>query len=265
MDLPRNCRIVRHIASLTLILVGAGCREAALAPDRGPHARTDRGSVAATLGEASQPRNDTDFRPDRYEASLGIADGDPVIDPLPIEEPTTIESQRLQAPVMRDLHSQIQGNDLVFTATFTPRIGGGRFFYDPERVGGWMLQMFLNTDQDPSGYWRGYDYIVRGGEKNPDGTYVIRQTMGGGGDGGWGAVSGAATLVAASSLELHVPLAALGGDDGYMDYALELYATVACPECPGGYTQVAVKDLFGTTGTPALAADMEPEVILARH
>jgi len=214
--------------------------------------------------DGAAPRNATDFQPDRVEAAIGTDDGEPIfIDPLPIEAPSPIGAQPLQAPVMTGLHSVIQGGDLVFTAHFTP--ASLRFTYDPVNPGGWMLQLFVNTDQDPSGYWKGYDYVVRGGEKNPDGTYVVRQTMGGGGEGGWGAISGAATLLANDALELHVPLAALGNDDGYVDYALELYATVSCPDCPGGYTQVVVKDLFGTTGSPALAVDADPDNTVRRR
>src|SRR5262249_35915267 len=191
---PRNCPLFRHIASLTLILAGAGCREAAFSPDREVRTRTHgSASVAAVRPDGAAPRNATDFQPDRVEAAIGTDDGEPIfIDPLPIEAPSPIGAQPLQAPVMTGLHSVIQGGDLVFTAHFTPaRL---HFPYDPVNPGGWMLQLFVNTDQDPSGYWKGYDYVIRGGEKNPDGTYVVRQTMGGGGEGGWGAISGAATL-----------------------------------------------------------------------
>ena len=264
MVLPRNCPLFRHIASLTLILAGAGCRDA-FAPDHEVRASAHgSASVAAARPDGATPRSATDFQPNRVEAALGINDGDPIfIDPLPIGEPNPITAQPLQAPVMAGLHSEIQGADLVFTARFNP--ASRHFIYDPVHPGGWMLQLFLNTDQDPSGYWKGYDYVVRGGEKNPDGTYVVRQTMGGGGEGGWGAVSGAATLLADDALELRVPLAALGNDDGYVDFALELYATVSCPECPDGYTQVVVKDLFGTTGSPALAATTDPERSVRRR
>src|SRR5262249_38187255 len=170
--------------------------------------------------------------------------------------------ESLQARIMVGLRSVVGSSDVVFTARFNP--ASRHFVYDPALPGGWMLQLFLDTDQAPSGYWKGYDYVVRGGETNPDGSYVVRETMGGGGDGGWGAVSGAATLVANDALELHVPLAALGNDDGYLNCALELYATVPCAECPGGYTQVVVKDMFGTTGAPALAAETDGATTL-RH
>src|SRR5262249_29637678 len=196
---PRSCPLFRHIAALTLLLAGAGCREAALAPDRDARGSGGAAAVSVELGNGSTPRNATDFQPDRAEAALiGVADGDPVIDPPPIG-PSPVDGQSLQAPIMVGLRSVVGSSDVVFTARFNP--ASRHFVYDPALPGGWMLQLFLDTDQAPSGYWKGYDYVVRGGETNPDGSYVVRETMGGGGDGGWGAVSGAATLVATDALQ----------------------------------------------------------------
>ena len=50
------------------------------------------------------------------------------------------------------------------------------------------------------------------------------------------------------TFELAVPLSAIGADDGMLDYALEQYATVDCPECGSGVSAEYVSDRFGSTG-----------------
>lgn len=67
-------------------------------------------------------------------------------------------------------------------------------------------------------------------------------------DDGWGpAVGESRFTLHPHDLELAVPLSAIGADDGRLDYALELYATVPCSACAGGGSQVFVSDSFGST------------------
>lgn len=162
--------------------------------------------------------------------------------------------QDLRAPVITQLHGEVRNGTLYLTGQLVmpgPRVN---IPYSPSQPGDWCLQVFLNTDQAGTGYWRGYDYIVRGVEWDPHfGTTVVRQiTLEPDTPGGWGPASGRAELLAdRRSLSIAVPLRAIGGDDGNLDFALETYATVACPECAGGSTQEYVADYFGTCASTA--------------
>ncbi len=152
-----------------------------------------------------------------------------------------------QVPVVRELRTELRGDTLYVRGQLHPGDPAYRTFYDPYRAGGWSLQLFLNTDQARTGYWLGFDYIVRGVEWSPDGSFVVRRIAPT--DAGWGPASGAARFeIRPRTFELAVPLAAIGGDDGLLDYALEQYATVECPPCEGGTTDIYVADTFGSTG-----------------
>jgi hypothetical protein len=86
---------------------------------------------------------------------------------------------------------------------------------------GWTLQMLLDTDQDASTgvFAGGYDYVVRGPERQPDGSLIVRITTGGGGPGGWGAEVGTAHFVEnASTFHIRVPLRVIQ-DDGALNWA----------------------------------------------
>ena len=100
----------------------------------------------------------------------------------------------VQTPVIRDMQGEVRGDTLQLRAHFEPFASRTRRPYDPSRPGGWILQLFMNTDQAETGYpWMGIDYLVRGGEVRPDGRLVVRRVeMGDDFPGGWGPESGAA-------------------------------------------------------------------------
>jgi hypothetical protein len=178
-------------------------------------------------------------------------DSDTAVGPEGVKQPMAPRVDPvLQVPRVVRLRNDVQNGTLVIRGQFVPRLGAPEPFYDPNRPGGWMLQLFLNTDLSDSGYGAGYDYIVRGGEWGPDpGRVVVRRiTLDESFPGGWGPQSGIGFLGPRSrSFEISVPLAALGGDDGMLAYGLETYATVACPECPGGVSQEFVEGFVGAT------------------
>lgn len=153
-----------------------------------------------------------------------------------------------QVPRVRDLRCEVHGSTVTIRGELA--CGPGQTMrYDPFTAGGWMLQVFVNTDQLDTGYWMGFDYIVRGGELLNDHQVVVRQIAPSDEfPGGWGPQSGDARLVVHDrSFQLDVPRAALGGDDGRIDFLVETYATVPCPACNGGVTQVLGDDYAGTT------------------
>ena len=151
-------------------------------------------------------------------------------------------------PAIRDLRAFLHGDTLYIRAQFRPAPARSRAPYDPARPGGWALQLFMNTDQAPSGYWLGIDYLVRGTEVLPEKQFVVRRvTLEPEFPGGWGPQSGSARYaVHSQDVVLAIPLSAVGGDDGAMDFVLETYSTVACPECPDGISQIFIADYFGT-------------------
>ena len=136
--------------------------------------------------------------------------------------------------------------------------------YSPYHPGGWCLQVFLNTDRQTTGYWLGFDYVVRGVEWNPaSGASIVRRiTLEPDYPGGWGPESGVATLQAIrGNFSIAIPLAAIGDTGGDLDFALETYATVACPDCESGYAQEFAADYFGGSTTnwhPPIAGNPGP-------
>jgi len=151
-------------------------------------------------------------------------------------------------PAMTRLRCEVRGDTLYLRGQFSVSEHGD--FYGPARPGGWMLQLLLDTGQDGVGYWRGYDYIVRGGEWSGGRFTVRRITLDDSTPGGWGPASGHARFrLLPRHFELAIPLDALGGDDGRADFALETYLTVACPDCPGGVSAVGVGDYLGRSGS----------------
>jgi hypothetical protein len=169
--------------------------------------------------------------------------GDPAVAPQLLDPPSRV-------PVITSLRAEVRGDSLYLRALLRSSAGWPAASYDPSHAGGWVLQLFMNTDQADTGYpWMGIDYLVRGGEWLSDGSFVVRRVdLGFGGPGGWGPQSGVARFTpGARSLVLAVPLAAIGGDDGRLDFVLETYATVACPECEGGVSHRLVADYFGST------------------
>src|SRR5262245_38816718 len=57
----------------------------------------------------------------------------------------------LQTPRIVRLRNDVQNGTLVLRGQFIPRLGAPEPFYDPARPGGWMLQLFLNTDESDTG------------------------------------------------------------------------------------------------------------------
>lgn len=152
-------------------------------------------------------------------------------------------------PIIRDFTTEVRRDTLLVRARFDPIATRQYRPYAPDRAGGWMLQLFMDTDQAPTGYWFGVDYLVRGGEVLPDGRFVIRRVEPGDEfPGGWGPRSGTAAFrQRPQDFVLAVPLADIGGDDGRLDFVLELYSTVPCAECGGEVTHEWAADYFGTT------------------
>lgn len=150
-------------------------------------------------------------------------------------------------PAVVGLRASVRDGILHLSGTIRPQ----RLAYDPEHAGGWMLQLFLNTDQAETGYpWMGVDYVVRGSERSAGGEEMtVRRIEPGFGDpGGWGPQSGVAQFTQRGSMfVLQVPMAALGGDDGVMDFVLETYTTVNCAKCEGGVTHYRLADYSGVT------------------
>jgi hypothetical protein len=154
-----------------------------------------------------------------------------------------------QVPLVMDMRTEIRSGTFFLRARMESRDGLAPIFYSADAVGGWQFQLFVNADGLPTGYWNGYDYVVRGGEQQ-NGGYVIRTT-----DnvetnpGGWGPETGTAKLdLTTRQFELLFPLQAIGNDDGQFDFVLETYATLPCSSCPNGTTASLLDDYFGTTG-----------------
>lgn len=152
-------------------------------------------------------------------------------------------------PIVRDLTTEVVRDTLLVRARLDPIATRLYPPYAPDRAGGWMLQLFMNTDQAQTGYWFGFDYLVRGGEVLPNGRFVIRRVEPGDDfPGGWGPQSGTAAFRQRSQdFVLAVPLADIGDDDGRLDFVLELYRTVPCAECGSGVTHEWAADYLGTT------------------
>jgi hypothetical protein len=151
------------------------------------------------------------------------------------------------APMLVHLQFRRAADTLHVTAHFVRRDPRVRTFFDPYTAGGWSFQLFLNTDALPSGYWRGYDYVVRGVELSRERTIPIRLTTGEpAGPDGWGPECAHVTLSTdGMTVSFPIPLAALGSPAGEVEFALETYVTHACPACPGGVSQDYAADYFG--------------------
>ena len=146
---------------------------------------------------------------------------------------TAADSQMLpvgerQVPVVYRLQSFADQRGLHFWLFLRPDVRGDRPFYAPRTAGGWQFQTFLNIDRDAStGYWDGYEFLTRDSEVGLEpGTLVVRRTEGGGGPGGWGEeIVRIPVRITPHFATFTVPLAAIG-DDGVVNFAIELYATV---------------------------------------
>lgn len=150
---------------------------------------------------------------------------------------------------IRGVNVSPDGQNLVVTIRYARPLSGTPA-YDPFTPGGWCFQVFLDTDQQPTGYL-GYDFLTRDTEPDLAGREIrVRRTTGGLADnpGGWGDAVDVVPLAGSDArLQFRVPLAALDDDDGQANYRVEFYRTVACTEC-GGISHEYVFHVSGTTG-----------------
>ena len=186
--------------------------------------------------------------------SLGVSPLQPqaIVPQLPSGNPDItafwLRDPRLRVPDITDIRAEVRGDSLHLSGKLDPIPSWFPTFYDPLHRGGWMMQIFVNSDQESTGYsWRGIDYLVRGGERLSAGSYLIRRVEPGSDEtGGWGPVSGVARLITgARTFEAAVPRAAIEDENGQMDFVIETYATVECPECEHGVSHLFVEDYFG--------------------
>jgi len=158
-------------------------------------------------------------------------------------------SNETAVPEITFLRTEVRQDTLLIRGQLRPRDSSYRPFYNPDVAGGWMLQVLLNTGPDAPGYWRGYDYIVRGGEWSPAaGTFIVRHiTLESGTPGGWGPQCGWARFEPRTrGFEIAVPLDVVGSPASGLDFCLETFATVPCPECDGGVSAESVDFYFVT-------------------
>jgi hypothetical protein len=152
-------------------------------------------------------------------------------------------------PSVSGLTAEVRRGAVHVQGLLSPRRGSrAPHVYDPERAGGWALQVLLDTDGAGTGYWLGYDYIVRGVEWADGGrSFVVRRiTLEEGYPGGWGPQSGVARFRDGRyRFDIEIPLEAIGGGDGRVSYVLETYATVDCAECESGISHHWAGDYFG--------------------
>lgn len=156
----------------------------------------------------------------------------------------------VDVPQFRRIEMDQVGSDLRIQFAVDPR-RPDELRYDPMRPGGWSFQLFLDTDQEPTGYWLGYDFLTRDTEADLDGRSLrVRRTiaLGAPGADGWGEETAVVPVhVNRSMLSFRVPLAAITDHDGCIDFALEMYRTSACDACPGGRSYDFAYSLFGTS------------------
>lgn len=161
----------------------------------------------------------------------------------------TIPTPTAHVPTIANLHTEVRQGAIHIQGSLAPRREArSRSIYDPVKPGGWALQVFLDTDESPTGYWLGFDYVVRGVEWTPvSRQFVVRRiTLEGEYPGGWGPQSGVAVFRERPRwFEIVVPLEAIGDDDGRLRFAIETYATVECPECESGFSHHWADDYFG--------------------
>jgi len=211
------CTPAFAILAIALFLVLSSCRMGAEAPAR-------------QLPLLVEPR----------VMSTAAGDADPL--------PATIEAM---VPAITHLHAEARRDSLFIRGELRPRDRSYAPFYDPSRVGGWSLQVFIDNDHRNVGYWRGYEYVVRGVEWTPEANSFVTRliTLDPDTPGGWGPEVGRTTFTQKQrSFEIAIPLESIGGIESSVDYCVETYATLACPICEGGLTQEWSDDYFATLG-----------------
>jgi len=158
-----------------------------------------------------------------------------------------------QVPVLGAITTEVENGQWVVRATLIPR--DAEPFYSVSRAGAWSLQLFLNTDQQPTGYADGYEFET-GWWADEVEPFAVRGPIPACCD--WGEVTGYASLqIIGNRVTVRVPLSALR-DDGALSWRLETFSTAACPECSSGVT-AEFSDLYAGT-TSALIANSIPRV-----
>jgi len=158
-----------------------------------------------------------------------------------------------QVPVLGGITTEVENGQWVIRATVIPRDPNP--FYSVSQAGAWSLQLFLNTDQQPTGYSDGYDFET-GWWADEVEPFAVRGPIPTCCD--WGEVSGYAGLqLVGNRVTVRVPLSAIR-DDGSLNWRLETFSTAACAECPAGVT-AEFSDLYTGT-TSVLTASSVPRV-----
>lgn len=156
-------------------------------------------------------------------------------------------------PTLTDISAIYTQNSFNFEALYDVQLAN----FDPFTPGGWVFQLFLDTDQNDSTGYSGFEFNVRGIEQETNGFISVRRTEGGGGPGGWGESTGSIPLVIENSIfALSIPLSVLDYDDGNLDYFLHIYDTVEA-STPSGISYVLTGHYNGSS-TPV----PEPATIL---
>ena len=156
-----------------------------------------------------------------------------------------------QVPVLGGITTEVENGQWVVRATIIPRDPSP--FYSVSQAGAWSLQLFLNTDQQPTGYADGYEFET-GWWADEVEPFAVRGPIPGCCD--WGRVSGYAGLqIIGNRVTVRVPLSAIA-DDGSLNWRLETFSTFACPGCPSGVT-AEFSDLYTGT-TSVLTANSVP-------
>ena len=178
------------------------------------------------------------------EASIALAS---VVPGTGVLAEAPVDSIHAMVPAITHLRADARGDTLHIRGQIRARSRGYLPYYGPGALGGWSMQVFLDTDPFHTAYWRGYDYVVRGVEWTPaTNSFVTRRiTLDPNTPGGWGPQSGVATFVQRPhDFEIAIPLGAVGGVQRDLGYCVETYATINCAVCNGGLTQEWADDYF---------------------
>jgi hypothetical protein len=155
-----------------------------------------------------------------------------------------------QVPVLA-ITTNVENGQWVLRATMIPRDPNP--FYSVSQAGAWSLQLFFNTDQQPTGYADGYDFET-GWWADEVEPFTVRGPIPSCCD--WGEVSGYAGLqILRNRVTVRVPLSAIR-DDGGLNWRLETFSTIACPECPSGVT-AEFSDLYTGSTSVLTASNMQ--------
>lgn len=131
----------------------------------------------------------------------------------------------LATPIIDEISAVYTSDSLLFTAIYDSPDNS----FDPWSPGGWCFQIFLDTDQDnlTGIYSGGFEFNVRAIEIDLNNFIHVRRTEGSGRPVELGESTGVTPLILENSFfSLFIPLSFLDGDDGSLDYRLEIYDTI---------------------------------------